>query len=210
MNSISEKAAFLAPAIKASVNPEKYLQERYLEALEEVPLLHGENPAEARIREVSYLTLTRFMPTLLDRKDRMSMACGLEVRVPFSDHRLFEYVWNIPSAMKNCDGIEKGILRRAFSDLLPPEVLTRRKSPYPKTHNPLYREAVKSRLMDILNDSESPLQWLCNTKSLRKLLTNNNPIFPVPWFGQLMGDDQYMGYLIQLNSWFKNYQVVLK
>lgn len=100
------------------------------EALAEVPRLEGESPRDARIREIFYLNMTCFLPLLLDRKDRMSMATGLEVRVPFCDHRLVQYVWNIPWEMKIVDHIEKGILRRAFCGLLPEEVRMRRKSAY--------------------------------------------------------------------------------
>jgi asparagine synthetase B (glutamine-hydrolysing) len=89
----------------------------------------------------THLNITRFMPTLLDRKDRMSMAVGLEVRVPYWEHRLVEYVWNVPWRMKSADGREKGLLRRAPAGVSPDDVLYRRKNPYPKTHNPAYHGA---------------------------------------------------------------------
>ena len=92
---------WLFPDLQGKINPYEYVQERYQQALAEVPTLPGEDTLSARMREIFYLSLTRWMPTLLDRKDRMSMAFGLEVRVPFCDHRLVEYVWNVPWSMKN-------------------------------------------------------------------------------------------------------------
>lgn len=113
------------------------------------------------------------MTTLLDRKDRMSMASGLEVRVPFCDHHLVEYVWNIPWSMKAMNGRRKQVLRDAAEGLLPEDVRTRPKSPYPKTHNPLYEELVRARLAAILDDPAAPLHALVNARALREgLLTS--------------------------------------
>ena len=95
-----------------------------------------------------------FMTTLLERKDRMSMSASLEVRVPFADHRLVEYVWNIPWEMKMTGNREKGILRKAMEGLLPDEVLYRKKSPYPKTWNPNYLLAVKDMLSKIVENNK--------------------------------------------------------
>jgi len=150
------------------------------------------------------------MPTLLDRKDRMSMAWGLEVRVPFSDHRLVEYVWNIPWALKYTGGVVKGILRKALEDLLPPDILYRAKSPYPKTHHPLYHQTVMTMLEDILNDRNAFLHQLFDTNLLREHLGNGfRRVFGQPWFGQLMGDSQYLAYLVQLEAWMRHYRIRL-
>ncbi|MBC7324944.1 MAG: asparagine synthase, partial [Moorella sp. (in: Bacteria)] len=122
------RVKLLSEEVRSWIQPQAYLQERYQEALAEVPQLAGESPKEARMRQLLYLSITRFMPTLLDRKDRMSMAVGLEVRVPYCDHRLVEYVWNIPWGMKTHRGQLKGILRQALKGVLPPQVLARPKS----------------------------------------------------------------------------------
>ena len=124
----------------------EYAADRYAQALAEVPRLAGESPEDRRIREVLYLGLTRWLPFLLDRKDRLSMACGLEVRVPFTDHRLVEYVWNVPWAMKEAGGIEKGLLRTAADGLLPGDLLRRRKSIYPGAADPAYERAIDAQL----------------------------------------------------------------
>jgi len=150
------------------------------------------------------------MPTLLDRKDRMSMRAGLEVRVPFCDHRLIEYVWNIPWEIKNYDGREKGILRKALQDLLPKDIITRKKSPYPKTHNPNYMTAVRAMFMDILDDASSPILQFINTKKIRQMANLDIEQQNFPWFGQLMTGPQMFAYLIQVNMWLKEYHVSIR
>ncbi len=179
---------------------------RYRETLDDVPRLPGEEAVEALRREMFYLNIIWFMTTLLDRKDRMSMASGLEVRVPFCDHRLVEYVWNIPWAMKMYDGREKGILRQALKGVLPDDVLYRKKSPYPKTHNPSYEALVRKWLIDILNDSSSPLIPLINVDAVLKIAEGNSD-YGKPWFGQLMAAPQLFAYLIQVDIWLRKYKI---
>ena len=128
------------------LNLSKFQADSYSQAITETPVLAGEDAAERRVREISYLHLTRFVQFLLDRKDRMSMAVGLEVRVPFCDHRLVEYVFNIPWRMKTFDGREKSILRAATRDLLPRSIVERQKNPYPATQDPASHEGACVKL----------------------------------------------------------------
>ncbi|WP_102713737.1 asparagine synthase (glutamine-hydrolyzing) [Paenibacillus castaneae] len=205
----SMRADLLAPDVAAWIKPLDYIGDRYAEAKAEVPHLAGDNEQLRQMRQMSYLNITRFMPTLLDRKDRMSMAAGLEVRVPFCDHRLVEYVWNIPWEIKASGDREKGILRKALRGVLPDDVLTRKKSPYPKTHNPNYLTAVKSLLLDVLNDSSSPLLPLINVQKVRELAESDTAKSNIPWFGQLMSGPQLFAYLYQVNLWMKQYKVTI-
>lgn len=207
-----------SPELLECLRPEEYIKQRYEEALAELPmgesesrtLLPEEKAREQRMREIAYLTLTRFMPVLLDRKDRMSMATGLEVRVPFCDHRLVEYVWNIPWEVKAYQGREKALLRLALEGILPDDVLWRKKSPYPKTHHPAYLKAVTLQLEDILNNPNSPLLPLLNLPALRKLIAASTTLAAgQPWFGQLMDIPQLFAYLIQLEHWLKSSRVTL-
>lgn len=206
---LSERTAYLLPELVQKIEPETYRRDRFREALSEVPYLEGESLLEKKMREMFYLNITRFMPTLLDRKDRMSMAWGLEVRVPFSDHRLLEYIWNIPWEMKNYNGMSKGILRRALKGLLPDEVLLRQKSPYPKTHHPVYGQAVRTELKTVLDNKESPLLELINVKAMKHIMDSGQTFLQLPFFGQLMGDVQFMAYLLQINRWLIKYHIKL-
>src|SRR5262249_13389685 len=150
---MSEEIAFYSDA-------ENYVARRYAETVEQTPRLAGEDAREARRREIFYMNITWFAANLLERKDRMSMACGLEARVPFVDHELVQYIWNIPWTMKALGGREKGILRLAMKGLLPSDILERKKSPFPKTHNPGYEKVVREELEEVLNDSGSKITSL--------------------------------------------------
>ncbi|MEZ2661079.1 asparagine synthase (glutamine-hydrolyzing) [Aneurinibacillus aneurinilyticus] len=207
---LNEKMKFFSSALHAEVNLESYVKERYEEALDEVPRLAGEEGLAARIREMFYLNLTRWMPTLLDRKDRMSMAVGLEVRVPFCDHRLVEYMWNVPWAMKTHGEREKGILRQALHDVLPNDVLMRRKSPYPKTHNPSYLATVRDRALAVLNDESSPILPFINVKAVKEFASLDLSSIHMPWFGQLMNVPQFFAYLVQVDMWMRTYKITVK
>lgn len=200
---------WLSPSVTANLKPLQYVAERYHEALQEVPRLPGEEPYAARMREIFYLSLTRWMPTLLDRKDRMSMAFGLEVRVPYCDHRIVEYVWNVPWEIKNHQNREKGLLRHSLAGLLPDDILWRKKSPYPKTHNPSYLRAVKQRVLEILDTPSAELRYLVNEQTIRNMAEQADTGFHMPWFGQLMSGPQLFAYLIQLDTWLKEYKVSL-
>ncbi|MFC9777787.1 asparagine synthase (glutamine-hydrolyzing) [Paenibacillus chitinolyticus] len=208
--SLPQRAGILSRDFADWIKPEAYVRGRYEQALAEVPRQAGETREQNRMREMSYLNITRFMPTLLDRKDRMSMAVGLEVRVPFCDHRLVEYVWNIPWDIKTAGDREKGILRKALVEVLPEDVLARKKSPYPKTHNPNYATAVKQQALEILNDSSSPLLPFVDAKTLRAMAAPGAESTEFPWFGQLMSGPQMFAYLIQVDTWLREYKVSIR
>ena len=154
--------------------------------------------------EMMRLNLDWFMQTLLDRKDRMSMYSSLEVRVPFCDYRIVEYLYNVPWDMKDYNNCEKGLLRQAMRGYLPDEVLWRKKSPYPKTHNPNYRKAVSDLLTEIIKDESSPLLSFVRKSELEKLLCTESS---QPWYGQLMTTPQTIAYFVQFNYWLEKYNV---
>ncbi|MEV7868411.1 asparagine synthase (glutamine-hydrolyzing) [Streptomyces sp. NPDC088124] len=158
------------PELRKQLDVLAYERDRYSDALAEVPYLPMVSARERRMREVSYLHLTRFVNMLLDRKDRLSMAHGLEVRVPFCDHRLVEYVFNTPWAFKTFDGREKSLLRAAVSDLVPASILERRKSPYPATQDPAYGKALRGTLSDLIADGNAPVLPLLDGEAVRTLL----------------------------------------
>lgn len=186
---------------------EDYVNARYVETLNEVPRLDGESAEEHRMREIFYLNLKWFMVTLLNRKDRMSMGNSLEVRVPFADYRIVEYAFNIPWEFKYCDNIEKGLLRRALKGILPEEVLYRKKSPYPKTHSPEYLRIVQNWMRVILSDPTSPILQLIDRETVSEIVETGGVSFGKPWFGQLMKGPQLIAYLIQIDTWMREYGV---
>ena len=164
--------------------------------------------AERRMRQMVNLNFKWFMQTLLDRKDRMSMYSGLEVRVPFCDYRIAEYLYSVPWEFKDWGGQEKGLLREAMRGVLPDEVLWRRKSPYPKTWNPSYLAAVTAELRGILVDPAAPILRIIKADALETLLTSGADN-PIPWYGQLMTTPQTIAWFVQLNYWLEKYKVEL-
>ena len=202
---ITERQNLLNPQIASKVNLKNYIDYRYQESLNEVDILDEDSMGTAEKRRISHLTLNWFMQTLLDRSDRMAMYNGFELRVPFCDYRLAEYVWNIPWEMKALHGREKGLLRYIMKDLLPEEIVDRKKSPYPKTWNPTYLATVKDMLTKIMNDSNAPINNLLNRNYILEILETDGKAFTRPWFGQLMTGPQLMAYLCQVNMWLERY-----
>lgn len=109
--------------------------------------------------------------------------------------------------LKNYDNREKGLLRHALTGVLPDDVLWRRKSPYPKTHNPSYLNMVRQWLLTILDDTSSPLLALVDVCKLRSLAQGDDDRGNIPWFGQLMSKPQLFAYLIQVDTWLRKYKV---
>ncbi|MFJ6904583.1 asparagine synthase (glutamine-hydrolyzing) [Streptomyces griseoluteus] len=159
----------LRPELTDALDLRGYIADGFRTAAAEVERLDGESDFEYRMRRMSNLHLTRFVRVLLDRKDRMSMAVGLEVRVPFCDHRLVEYVYNTPWALKSFDGREKSLLREATADVLPRSVYDRVKSPYPSTQDPGYGRALQTQVKDLLAKPSHRVFDLLDREKVRRV-----------------------------------------
>ena len=182
----------------------------YKKTCNEAPHLPGESALEHRMKEIYYLNLRLFMVTLLNRKDRMSMANSLEVRVPFADYRLVEYAYNLPNEVKLLNGREKGLLRKSLEGILPNEIIFRKKSPYPKTHNPIYTKMVCSAMNEVLNDKSSPILAIIDKNYLQSIVDSEGTNFTTPWYGQLMTGPQLIAYFLQMNIWLNEYKVKIE
>ena len=200
-------AALLRPEVAAEVRPDEYTAAAYRRSLAEVPRLEGEAAADQRIREVSYLALTRWLPALLDRVDRVSMSVGLEVRVPFADHRLVEYLWNVPWRFKAPGGRPKGLLRDAVRDLLPPQVADRPKSGYPSTPAVRYTEVLADRARELLADPGAPVFDLVDRDTVRRLLAEGKPLPSPRTAPNPVGG---LDHLVQVDEWLRAYRVGLR
>lgn len=187
-------------------NAEEYAQQRYSDTIAHTDKLPHENRLNSRMREMFMLNVNWFMQTLLDRKDRMSMRSGLEVRVPFCDYRIVEYAYNMPWEMKAYHGREKGILREAMRGILPDAIVYRKKSPYPKTHNPIYFELVSKKVKGILEKTTSPLCDMLDKDSIYDIIEQPESVTS-PWYGQLMGTAQILAYIVQLDCWAREYGI---
>lgn len=205
---LSARTIFLDQELVKKLELSAYSHSRYQESLAKAPHLSGENKEEYTRRSIAYLNIKWFMQTLLDRMDRTSMYSGLEARVPFADHRIMEYVFNVPWKMKYKNGVEKTLLRDACADLLPESLLHRKKSPYPKTYHPAYEKLLVERLFAIVEDPCAPIAPLIDRKKAKKFMASHKELGK-PWFGQLMAGPQLMAYFIQINYWMETYHLSL-
>ena len=203
---MAPRQTLLDDALIRELSMEEYAKEAYEKTINETPLLAEDTPEEKRRREIAYLNLRWFMVTLLDRMDRTSMYSGLEARVPFADHRIVEYVFNIPWHMKCPDGLVKGLLRHAGAKLVPKDILWRKKSPYPKTYDPSYEKLLGKQLREVLSTPSSPIRTLLDPKKVQRFL-NSPSDYGRPWYGQLMAGPQMLAYMLQVNYWLKAYRV---
>ncbi|MFT8708616.1 MAG: asparagine synthase (glutamine-hydrolyzing) [Sporolactobacillus sp.] len=207
MRSTDARQALLNDKWSSRLNLKDYSLMRFNETIAETPRLDGETGIDAKRRELFYLNLNWFMTALLDRKDRMSMGASLEVRVPFADHRIVQYLWNVPWDMKMLGGREKGILRKALEGYLPDDVLYRKKSPYPKTYHPAYTKAVSAWLQQVLDTPNAPLLEIMDKAKVQAIVDTGGASFTVPWFGQLMTGPQLIAHLAMINEWLETYHV---
>ena len=185
------------------MNLPEFRADSYARAIAETPVQKGKDAVERRMREISYLHLTRFVQFLLDRKDRMSMAVGLEVRVPFCDHRLVDYVFNIPWHLKTFDGREKSILRAATRKLLPNSIVERQKNPYPSTQDPAYEKALRAEVAEVLENRSHPATSLLNRKVIKDLLAR--PLGTTSSLPERAGLERARS----ISAWVKDYGIVL-
>ncbi|MBO7217246.1 MAG: asparagine synthase (glutamine-hydrolyzing), partial [Clostridia bacterium] len=176
----------------------------YKKSAENCPLIEDENDEMKRARKATWLSVNHFGASLLQRKDRMSMYSSVEARVPFADHRLLEFVYNVPWSIKFENGVEKALLRNAMKGKLPDKILNRKKSPYPKTHSPKYESAVRSLFLERLNEGVFLKETLAEN-CVSDIINGNTGT----WFGQLMAGPQLMAWLVQLDYWFEYYNVDL-
>ena len=198
------RASFLNREITGDIDPEEYVADKYQTTVHQTDVLPGTSAQERRMKEMVNLNHRWFMQTLLDRKDRMSMFHGLEVRVPFCDYRIAEYLYGVPWEYKDHNGCEKGLLRTAMTGILPEKVLWRKKSPYPKTYHPRYLNIVSERLRNLLEQKDAPILQIVRREALEALLEAE---YEWPWYGQLMKVPQTIAYMLQIDFWLKEYHI---
>lgn len=198
------RASLLNDDIRQRIDPTAFVYSKYQDTIKRVSGKFDKNSDERRMREMYLLNIYWFMQNLLERKDRMSMSCGLEVRVPFCDWRIAQYMYNVPWEYKDYLGREKGLLRKALEDILPEEIVWRKKSPYPKTHNPSYKKAIDKEFSDMCADKNSPIFEILKRSELLKLRDTDNTYY---WYGQLMATPQTKAYILQVNYWLSKMNI---
>ncbi|WJY13778.1 asparagine synthase C-terminal domain-containing protein [Pectobacteriaceae bacterium CE90] len=197
-------AGLLDEGLLRQLRIEEYRKANYEEAVNEISYLEGESEEDKRMRRISYLNITRFLQTLLDRNDRMSMAAGVEVRVPFCDHHLVEYVYNIPWGMKNTRPQEKGLLRDATRQWLPASINDRVKNPYPATQDGAYEASLRNEIKQILRDRNSPIYPYINIERMLKNSQRKESDLSLPY------NRGSMEMVISMNNWLRRYNVSIE
>ena len=207
LDSIESRNKLLKKDLQEKLKLKEFMYTQYNNILKEVP--KTKNKKEQIYKNLFYLNMTYFMPTLLERKDRMTMRGSIEARVPFADTHLIEYLWNLPWEYKYHNNKEKAILRDAYRNILPEEIVDRKKNPYPKTHNPKYTKIVTKLLKKRLKNKKSILYKIFDQEKLKKLIETKGESFKEPWFGQLMTGPQLLAFLYQLDIWASMYKIIL-
>lgn len=202
---LTARKALLNEDFLQFLDMDSYVRNAYEQSVSETPALAEDSPQEARRRQIAWLNLRWFMQTLLNRMDRTSMYSGLEARVPFADHRIIEYLWNVPWSMKARDGVVKGLLRQAGKGLLPDDILFRRKSPYPKTYHRGYEALLVKQVREVA-DGNGPVMEFLDPGKLERFLSCPSD-YGKPWYGQLMAGPQMLAYILQVNFWLEHYGV---
>lgn len=204
IDSLDERISLIKKDLAQKLDLKNFVKEKCELTLSEINVSDDEN-----LKKLFYLNMTWFMPTLLDRKDRMTMRASLEARVPFADTKLIEYLWNVPWEYKYKNNQEKGLLRHAFKNILPKEIIDRKKNPYPKTHNPKYTKIMIKLLKKRLKNKKSVLYKIFDYDKLMNLIETGGESFKTPWFGQLMTGPELLAYLYQFDIWAVKYQIIL-
>lgn len=204
IDSLDERISLIKKDLAQKLDLKNFVKEKCELTLSEINVSDDEN-----LKKLFYLNMTWFMPTLLDRKDRMTMRASLEARVPFADTKLIEYLWNVPWEYKYRNNQEKGLLRHAFKNILPKEIIDRKKNPYPKTHNPKYTKIMIKLLKKRLKNKKSVLYKIFDYDKLMNLIETGGESFKTPWFGQLMTGPELLAYLYQFDIWTVKYKIIL-
>lgn len=190
-------AADLKFGTRPHLDPQAYLRRRHEDAKKEVPLLDGDSEEVHRWCEAVYFGITRWLPYLLERKDRLGMRASVEGRVPFCDQTLVDYSFNIPLEMQKAHGVEKTVLRHAFKDLLPPSIFERKKSAFPYYENPYYQASINERVLAIVAENSSPALDVYDRTYFENVLKAG-----------VKNIDRYeFEKLIQMDGWMREYHI---
>lgn len=198
------RETFLQPHLRSQIRGEEYVRDLYETAVASCDILPQCPPEERRIKELVNLNMWWFMQTLLDRNDRMCTRCGLDVRAPFCDLEIAEYMYGVPVSFKDYMGREKGLLRYAMEGLLPEKVLYRKKNPFPKTYDPRYTDRMRCKILRLLEDDRAPLWEVIDPVAVKQVAFQE---MNWPWYGQLMKGPQTMAYILQMDYWLRHYKV---
>ncbi len=194
-SNLAEKISVFKNDIIDTIKPYEFLEKCYEEALADYTKFSTFDNCLNKENEAQWFSLYWNLPCYLERLDKMSMASGLEVRVPFCDFRLTEYFWRIPQELKRLNNMERGLLREAMRGYLPSDILKRKKNPYPRFYDPDYETRIKNMLYETVLDPSSPIKYLLNIKTLESMMKQ-----PFDLSKRYTTRARLYGWIIQLNN----------
>ncbi|MDE7264212.1 MAG: asparagine synthase (glutamine-hydrolyzing) [Anaeroplasmataceae bacterium] len=209
IRNLDYKESLLTDKYRRLLNLKKYVMDEFDMAINETPVLKTDSKTTIKERQLSYINMKYFMTNLLDRKDRLTMGASIEVRVPFCDKDLVDFLYNVPFKYKYRSKVEKKLLRDAYKGTVIDEVIERKKSPYPKSNSSEYHKGVVKLLEEVLLDSNSILYEIFDIHKIRDIMQSDEEL-EVPWYGQLMRKTAFLAYLYQIDYWFKTYKIKLE
>lgn len=199
----------LKPALREALALDRYVSQRFTESLSLVPVLQDESDEEHHMRTLSFLSIQQVAAATWDSLDRCGMASGVEIRTPYANHHLAQYVFNVPWDFKAPHGIPKGLLHDAASGFLLQNVHPRPGATAPPSVVPPgYDALLQSRLLPILRDSAQPLYKIFSKAAVTDLFAGRLENTP-PGLGQPMPDPALLADLLQLNFWLQHYNIYL-
>ncbi len=181
-----------------------YLSGRYRETIRQCSVLPEDGDDMRTARIATCLSVQYFMESLLERKDRMSMWSGVEVRVPFADHRILEYVYNVPWTVNTKTAWKRRCCETPWR-LSPGENPAPQEESLSEEHNPEYEQIV-GRMLQERSRRKTVFRARCLTGRRSGRLWRRKTS---TWFGQLMARAQLIAWLVQLDIWLEAYHVEL-
>jgi asparagine synthase (glutamine-hydrolysing) len=164
--SFSELPEVLSPEINKQFNQTRLV--------EEISSYEKDFPLRDRISLLQYLDLKLYLQeSILVKVDRASMASSLEVRAPFLDHELVEFVMGLPSSLKLKGFTSKYLLKKAARPYLPDEIINRKKKGFGVPIAKWVKGPLKEMFMDLLSVDRVKREGLLNSQYVEKLLQDH-------------------------------------
>ena len=149
-------------------------------------------------RMLNFDTKTWLVDDLLIKADRMSMAASLELRVPFLDYRLVEFAASMPAKYKIRNGQGKYLLKKMMVDILPKEIIYRKKMGFPTPLKMMFEGDLYGYAQDVLLSTSAEVSAYFARERIEEILLEHKK--------QKMDHHRLIWQLIVLEQWLENSQ----
>lgn len=186
-NNFENADCILLDEVSKTLNVKDYALKKHRQTINEM-IIGDENSAYAKEKKLKEWLGINYYTSFLENVGRLSMASNIEVRFPFSDHRLIEYVYGISPKIKD------NVLRDVGRYFVKTDFYAQRKY-NPK--NQYYEKMLKERVLDLISNRNEPILSLCDFSKIINVCTKD------------FYDDKIkiLEFILQANEWFKHYRV---